>query len=94
MTFARLVTHYWRHAAWLEEGALLRDATKLRGVPGVMVNGRLDVSSPPDIPWMLAKVWTDAEVLILDEAAHGTGHPSVAGALVDATNRFAARGSS
>ena len=24
MTFARLVTHYWRHAAWLEEGALIR----------------------------------------------------------------------
>jgi hypothetical protein len=26
MAFARLVTHYWRHAAWLEDGALMDGA--------------------------------------------------------------------
>ncbi len=88
MTFARLVTHYWRHAAWLEDGALLRDATKLRGIPGALVHGRLDVSGPPDIAWKLAQIWPDAQLTLVDDAAHGAGNPSVSEALVAATDRF------
>ena len=34
LRFARLVTHYWRHAAFLEEDQLVRDAAKLNGIPG------------------------------------------------------------
>jgi proline iminopeptidase len=71
MAFARLVTHYWRHAAWLEDGALLRDATRLAGIPGVLAHGRLDGSSPLDVPWHLAGVWTDAELVPIDDAGHG-----------------------
>ncbi|WP_338145685.1 alpha/beta hydrolase [Streptomyces scabichelini] len=41
LRFARLVTHYWRHAGFLEDGVLLRDAGKLAGIPGVMVHGRM-----------------------------------------------------
>jgi proline iminopeptidase len=40
LRFARLVTHYWRHAAFLEESQLLRDATKLNGIPGVLIHVR------------------------------------------------------
>src|ERR1051326_1325332 len=49
MAFARPVTHYWHHAAWREDGALLREAGRLAGVPGVLVHGRLDVSGPVDV---------------------------------------------
>ncbi len=89
MIFARLVTHYWRHAAWLEDGILLRRADRLAGIRGVMVNGRLDVSGPPDIAWQLAQAWTDAELVLLDAAGHGTG-PGLEETLVAATDRFAA----
>ena len=50
MTFARLVTHYWRHDCFLEDGVLLREAGRLAGIPGVMVHGRLDVSGPRGRP--------------------------------------------
>ncbi|HEY5751789.1 MAG TPA: prolyl aminopeptidase [Chthoniobacterales bacterium] len=43
MAYARIVTHYFRHNAWLEEGILLRNAGALTGIPGVMVQGRLDL---------------------------------------------------
>jgi proline iminopeptidase len=88
LCFARLVTHYWRHAAWLEEGALLRGVERLAGVPGVLVHGRLDVSSPLDVPWNLARSWPGSELVIVDDAGHGGG-PSVSDALVSATDRFA-----
>jgi proline iminopeptidase len=44
------------HAAWLEDGALLRDVDKLTGIPGVLIHGRLDLSTPLDIPWMLGGI--------------------------------------
>jgi proline iminopeptidase len=71
MAFARLVTHYWRHAAWLEDGLLLNEAGKLAGVPGVLIHGRLDVSSPPDIAWSLARAWPGSELLLVQDASYG-----------------------
>ena len=46
LAFARLVPHYWRHAAFLEDGALLAGAGRLAGIPGVLIHGRMDVSGP------------------------------------------------
>jgi len=89
MQFARLVTHYWANAAFLPGGQLLAGAPKLTGIPGVLVTGRADVSSPPYIAWRLAQAWPDAELVIVDQAEHGTGHPGVKQALRDAIARFA-----
>ena len=75
MCFARLVTHYWSHAAFLDDGQLLRDAHRLAGIPGVLIHGRLDISGPPDTAWQLARVWPDAELVLVDDAGHGAGHP-------------------
>jgi proline iminopeptidase len=91
MAFARLVTHYWHHAAWLEDGALLRDAGRLAGIPGVLVHGRLDLGGPLDIAWHLARAWPGSELVVIDEAGHGLGHPGMSEALVAATDRFAPR---
>jgi proline iminopeptidase len=91
MAFARLVTHYWRHAGFLEDGALLRDAGRLAGIPGVMVHGRLDLSGPLDVPWELAQAWPDAELVVVDGAGHSAGDPGMAEAIVAATDRFARR---
>ena len=92
MAFARLVTHYWRHAAWLEDGALLRDAGRLAAIPGVLVHGRLDVGSPLDVAWELSRAWPGSSLVVVDEAGHSTRDPGMAEALVAATDRLAARG--
>jgi proline iminopeptidase len=91
LCFARLVTHYWLHARFLEEGALLRDADRLAGIPGVLVHGRLDVSSPLDIPWQFAQAWPDSTLVVVDEAGHSSDEPGMVDAMVRATDRFAAR---
>ena len=49
MAFARIVTHYFARGAWLEEGELLRNARALRGIPGVLIHGRLDLGQPADV---------------------------------------------
>jgi proline iminopeptidase len=88
MCFARLVTHYWRNSGFLEDGVLLRDAGRLDGIPGVLVHGRLDVSSPLDAPWRLSQAWPGSELIVIDEAGHSLDHPGMTEAVVDATDRF------
>lgn len=88
LRFARLVTHYWRHAAFLDEDQLLRDAAILNGIPGVLIHGRYDVSGPLETAWRLSQTWTTSHLQILDDAGHGgESLPSV---VVAALNEFAA----
>ena len=54
--FARLVTHYWRHHTWLEDGALVRDAHRLSRIPGILIHGRMDLCNPLLTPWRLAQI--------------------------------------
>jgi len=88
LCFARLVTHYWRHDGWLEDGVLLRDAHRLAAIPAVLVHGRLDVSSPLDVPWALAQAWPGSELVVIEDEGHGAG-PETTRAVVAATDRFA-----
>jgi proline iminopeptidase len=83
LRFARLVTHYWRHAAFLEEEQLLRDAAALDGIPGVLIHGRYDVSSPLETPWRLSRRWRTSRLRVLDDAGHGGGE-SLTAAIRDA----------
>ncbi|EWM63664.1 LOW QUALITY PROTEIN: prolyl aminopeptidase, partial [Micromonospora sp. M42] len=57
--FARLVTHYFANRGFQPDGQVLRDAGRLARIPGVLVQGRLDVSGPPDIAWLLTRDWPD-----------------------------------
>jgi proline iminopeptidase len=89
MAFARLVTHYVRRDAWLEDGVLLRDAGALAGIPGVMVQGRLDFGAPIAWAWDLTKVWPRGELVVVAGAGHAGDQPGIAAELVRATTRFA-----
>jgi proline iminopeptidase len=88
LAFARIVTHYVRHNLFLEDGILIRNASSLAGIPGVLVNGRFDFQAPVSNARELKRVWSKAELVIVDQAGHGT--PSeIARELVRATDRFA-----
>ena len=90
LAFARLVTHYWSHDSWLEEGVVLRDAGRLAGTPGILVQGTLDLGNLIGTPWALARAWPGSELVMIDDAGHGSG-AGLAAAIVDATDRFATR---
>lgn len=91
LRFARLVTHYWRNAAFLDDGKLVRDAVLLDGIPGALIVGSHDVSCPPDIACELSKRWTTAELVMID-AGHGSSvsDPQVfPRAMIDALDQLA-----
>ncbi len=88
LRFARLVTHYWRNSAFLEEDQLVRDAPVLNGIPGVLIHGRYDVSSPLETAWRLSQRWATSELHVLEDAGHGGGESLIA-AINDGLTRFA-----
>ncbi|MBA2274069.1 MAG: prolyl aminopeptidase [Actinobacteria bacterium] len=91
LAFARILTHYVRHNAWLEDGSLLRGASSLVDVPGIMVNGRFDFQSPIGNAWELQRVWPRAELVIVDHAGHAPTSLPITQELILAGNRFSVR---
>jgi proline iminopeptidase len=88
--FARIVTHYFRRQCFLADGSLLRDAGKLAGIPGVFVQGTLDLSNLTGGPWLLAAAYPGSELILLDEVGHDGG-PTMNDVILDTTDRFARR---
>ncbi len=86
-SFARLVTHYVRANAWLEDGELIRGAGALAEIPGAMVNGRWDFQAPIENAWTLQQAWPRAELTVIDDAGHAM-KPATIQAVLDATERF------
>ena len=89
VAIARIENHYMAEGGWLEEGQLLRGAEKLRGIPGVIVQGRHDSCTPPKGAWALKKAWPEVELNIVPDGGHLYNEPGILDGLVRATDRFA-----
>ena len=86
---ARIENHYMANHGWFEEGQLLREATKLKGIPGVIVQGRHDTCTPPVAAWKLKQAWPEVELNIIPDGGHLFSEPGVLDGLIRATDRFA-----
>ncbi|MGB3549139.1 MAG: prolyl aminopeptidase [Candidatus Binatus sp.] len=91
MAFARIVTHYVRHNAWLEDGSLLRDAGAIAGISGIMVNGCFDLQAPIGWAWDLKRAWPGARLVIVGDAGHDASNAGITRELIHATVQFASR---
>ncbi len=91
LAFARIENHYFVHGGWLDEGQLLRDAHKLRGIPGLIVHGRYDMPCPAKYAWQLSKAWPDAEFYLIEGAGHAYSEPGILDRLIYATDKFAGK---
>lgn len=89
LAFARIVTHYFQHNAWLEDGVLLRQAGLLADIPGVLIHGRIDFGAPLITAWELNKSWPNSELVIVDGAGHSGSDPGMTEATLTAIERFA-----
>jgi len=87
--FARLENHYFVHDCWMEDGQLLRNANRMKGIPGAIIHGRYDMPCPVKNAYLLHKVWPDATLHIVEGAGHATTEPGILDQLIQATDRFA-----
>ncbi len=89
LALARIECHYFKHGAFLEPGQLLRQADRLRGIPGVIVQGRYDMATPPRTAYELHQAWPESELKLVEAAGHAFKEPGITDQLIRATDRFA-----
>lgn len=73
--------HYICNHFFLEPGEILANADRLKGIPGVIVQGRYDLICPPAAAHALAAVWPDAELQMIEGAGHAMTEPGVTDAM-------------
>ncbi len=89
LSLARIECHYFVNHAFLRPNQLLDEASKLAGIPGVIVQGRYDLICPMTSAWELHRAWQGSELKVIPDAAHSAAEPGIRSALIEATDRFA-----
>lgn len=85
--FLRLTAHYWSHDGFCDPPILER-MDRVQDIPGIMIHGRNDISSPVNTAWELHRRWP-ASTLTIDEG-DGHGGPSMVHRWREANDRIAA----
>lgn len=89
VAFARIENHYFVNEGFFEEGQLIRDAHRLKDIPGVIIQGRYDVATPPATAWELHKAWPEAKFIMVPDAGHAFNEPGILHHLIETTDAFA-----
>lgn len=90
LAFARIECHYFVNGGFFRSDAqLLDDASKIRHIPTVIVQGRYDVVCPMRSAWDLHRALPEADLRIVPDAGHSAFEPGNLHELIDATDRFA-----
>jgi proline iminopeptidase len=88
--FARIEAHYFVNGGFLQhDDQLLRDAPRIRHIPGVIIQGRYDMVCPLRSAWDLHRAWPEADFRIVPDAGHSAHENGITRELVAATDRFA-----
>ncbi|MCH6160722.1 prolyl aminopeptidase [Streptomyces marispadix] len=86
----RIAAHYFSNGAWLEEGALIREAGRLANIPAVLIHGRFDMGGPLATAWELARAWPGARLVVVEDAGH-LGSDAMSAEIRTALDEFASR---
>lgn len=89
LAFARIESHYFVNGGFFEcDDQLLRDAHRIRHIPGTLVHGRYDVVCPIQNAFDLKAAWPEAKLVVAPTSGHSAFEPEIASALVDATDGY------
>ena len=91
LSLARIECHYFINKSFLSENQILNDVEKLKGIPGIIVQGRYDVICPMESAWELHQAWPDSKLDIIGDAGHSASEPGIVNALIRATDEAAER---
>lgn len=82
IALARIECHYFMNRAFLETDQIVRDARKLKAIPGIIVHGRYDMVCPLDNALALSQAWPEADLRIIRDAGHSASEPAIVDALM------------
>jgi proline iminopeptidase len=90
LAFARIENHYFVNRGFFDsDDQLLANASRLKAIPGVIIQGRYDVCTPATTAWDLHRAWPEAAFHMVDDAGHAFDEPGILDQLIQASDRFA-----
>ena len=89
ISFARIECHYFKNGCFMETNdQLLRNAHRIRHIPGTIIHGRYDICTPFVNAWQLKKMWPEADLQIAEDSGHAVTEPGIVHRLIEATKRY------
>jgi len=88
---ARIEAHYFHNNIFLPDNSLLDNASKIKQIPGVIVQGRYDMVCPIISADDLHRAWPQAEYIIVPDAGHSAWEPGITAQLVAAMEKLKSR---
>ncbi len=89
--FARICAKFFLEDFFLDDGQLLENVDKIAQIPGIIVQGRHDICTPPSAAWALKKAWPSADLWIVPDAGHSASEAGIVDGLVRATDTLAGK---
>ena len=86
LSLARIECHYFVNQCFMEPGSLLKNAGRLKNLPGIIIQGRYDLVCPPAAAWRLHQAWPGSRLEWIPAAGHSASEPGITDALVRATD--------
>ncbi len=83
-----LEAHYFQNDCFMKPGQLLKNSGRLKGIPGIVVQGRYDLLCPPSTSHALLEEWPDATLRLVDAAGHSLYDTGVRDAVIAAIDEL------
>jgi proline iminopeptidase len=91
MARCKIGVHYYLNNCFLEDNQIIRDASVLKDIPGIIVHGRYDMLCPVQNAHDLHTAWPISQVFLVREAGHSATEHALIDALIRATRDMALR---
>lgn len=91
LSLARIECHYFVNNAFLEPDQIIRDARRLKNIPGYIIHGRYDIVCPLENAYLLHRAWPEAQFKIIGNAGHSATEAGIRSALIAATQALGQR---
>jgi len=84
MSIARIEAHYFVNNSFLEDDQLLKNAGRLKDIPGFIIHGRYDMICLIQQAYDLDKAWQGSQLFVVQGAGHSAAEAGITAALIKA----------
>ncbi len=89
LSVAKAFFHYAKNGFFLEPNQILSRMQRIAHLPAIIVHGRWDAICLPEMAYSLYQSWNNSQLWMIPDGGHSPSDPSIAAALVTATDSFA-----
>ena len=80
--------HYAKNRFFIEPNQILDQIGKIAHLPAIIVHGRWDAITLPEMAYLLHKSWNGSKLWMVPDGGHSSNDPAIAAALATATDLF------